>query len=129
MSGEQLDPCPFCGGEAEIERYGDGGQSTIYCCTECGCRLETGETFNQGDSWNRRTETNDFVDAFKGVTASLSAAISLLENGGKKAAPSNKMFAIMLEDFRKALERARVEYRKVLIREGVKLEQGGGNER
>jgi len=51
---EPLKPCPFCDGEAEIERYGNARQSTIYACTECGCRLETGETFNFGVCWNRR---------------------------------------------------------------------------
>jgi hypothetical protein len=41
------------------------------------------------------------------VMASLAAAISLLERGGKKAAPSDKMFALMLDDYRKSLEVAR----------------------
>ena len=39
--------------------------------------------------------------------ASLAAAISLLEKGGKKAAPSDKMFAQMLDDYRASLARAR----------------------
>lgn len=39
--------------------------------------------------------------------ASLAAAISLLEGGGKKAAPSDKMFEQMLVDYRKALDGAR----------------------
>lgn len=47
-------PCPFCGGEAEIERYGTGRYSTIYRCTECSCSLETGETFHHGKRWNDR---------------------------------------------------------------------------
>lgn len=46
-------------------------------------------------------------DAFIGVTASLAAAVSLLEGGGKKAAPSDKMFEMMLSDYRKALAAAR----------------------
>jgi Lar family restriction alleviation protein len=46
--------CPFCGGAAEIERYGDARQSTIYVCTECGARLETGETWAHGTRWNTR---------------------------------------------------------------------------
>jgi hypothetical protein len=41
------------------------------------------------------------------VIVSLTAAISLLENGGKKAAPSDAMFSIMLTDYTKSLERAR----------------------
>lgn len=52
--GEKLKACPFCGGEAEIERVGTARMSTIYFCTECSCRLETGETFNHGALWNRR---------------------------------------------------------------------------
>jgi hypothetical protein len=45
-----------------------------------------------------------------GVAASLAAAISLLERGGKaakKAAPSDKMFDQMLTDYRASLDRAR----------------------
>lgn len=44
--------------------------------------------------------------------ASLSAAIYLLENGGKKAAPSDKMFNQMLDDYRNALEEARAALRE-----------------
>ena len=50
----ELKPCPFCGGEAKIERVGDFRKSTIYACTECGCRLETEEEFNHGTRWNAR---------------------------------------------------------------------------
>lgn len=46
-------------------------------------------------------------EALINVAASLAAAISLLERGGKKAAPSDKMFAQMLEDYRASLSRAR----------------------
>lgn len=45
--------------------------------------------------------------ALIGTTASLVAAISLLERGGKKAAPSDTMFAMMLGDYRKAVGEAR----------------------
>ena len=41
------------------------------------------------------------------LAASLAAAISLLERGGKKAAASDKMFDQMLRDYRASLERAR----------------------
>lgn len=49
-----LKPCPFCGGKAEIERMGTPRQSTIYSCTDCGCRLETGEEWSHGRDWNER---------------------------------------------------------------------------
>jgi hypothetical protein len=39
--------------------------------------------------------------------ANLVAATSLLECGGKKAAPSDKIFALMLKDYGAAIERAR----------------------
>lgn len=47
------------------------------------------------------------VEAVIDAGASLAAAISLLEKGGKKAAPSNKMFDQMLADYRNSLERTR----------------------
>ena len=39
--------------------------------------------------------------------AHLAAAIYLLEKGGKKAAPSNKMFDQMIADYKNSLERTR----------------------
>ena len=41
------------------------------------------------------------------VTAHLVAAVSLLERGGKKAAPSNKMFDQMIVDYKNCIERSR----------------------
>lgn len=51
---EALKPCPFCGGDAELERAGDRHQSTIYACLYCSCRLETGEEWGYGTNWNTR---------------------------------------------------------------------------
>lgn len=53
MTSELL-PCPFCGGEAEIERHGCTKFLTVYRCQDCGCSLETSETFNHGREWNAR---------------------------------------------------------------------------
>jgi len=50
-----LKPCPFCGGEAEIERVGNMRQSQIYSCTNCGCFLETGE-IGGVNKWNTRAD-------------------------------------------------------------------------
>lgn len=55
MEDEKLKDCPFCGGEAEIVREGNRSQSTQYACTDCGCQLETPETFGFGGYWNQRT--------------------------------------------------------------------------
>lgn len=55
MADEQLKPCPFCGGEAKVERMGTARASMIYVCDECGCTLETGETWlNSNCRWNTR---------------------------------------------------------------------------
>lgn len=56
---EKLKPCPFCSGEAEVIRYGNGRQSTQYSCTECGCNLETSEEFNHGGDWNERPQERE----------------------------------------------------------------------
>lgn len=50
-----LRPCPMCNETAEIEQMGSGRQSMIYHCTNCGCSLETSETFiGPNCSWNPR---------------------------------------------------------------------------
>ena len=38
------------------------------------------------------------------LAASLTAAITLLEMGGRKAAPSNKMFDQMIQDYKNSLD-------------------------
>jgi len=48
-----LNPCPFCSGEAAVEREGTARQSCIVVCTDCGCRLESNE-IGAGRDWNRR---------------------------------------------------------------------------
>ena len=65
----------------------------------CLDRIETLETHN-----------SDAYIIVIDLAASLAAAISLLEKGGKaakKAAPSDKMFDQMLRDYRESLDRAR----------------------
>ena len=53
MSKIELKPCPFCGGEPEVERYGTQRVSCIVKCTECHCVLESPDR-GAGDSWNER---------------------------------------------------------------------------
>lgn len=54
----ELKPCPFCGGQAEIERKGTAWQSMQIACN-CGCRMESGDVFGLTNSdkwaWNRRS--------------------------------------------------------------------------
>ena len=54
-----------------------------------------------------RARVAKLEEATVDAAASLAAAISLLERGGKKAAPSDKMFEQMLVDYCNSLERAR----------------------
>ena len=53
------------------------------------------------------------VEAAIRVAASLAAAISLLDRGGKKAAPSDKMFNQMIVDYKKSLDEARAAITEV----------------
>lgn len=57
-----------------------------------------------------RDEKAKLREALIDMTSCLVAAVSLLERGGKKAAPSDKMFAIMLEDYRASVDRAAAVY-------------------
>jgi hypothetical protein len=67
MSRDLL-PCPFCGGEPEIERLGTARCSMIIVCSECGCRLETGETFlSKNCLWNSRPQTFPQVAALEAL--------------------------------------------------------------
>lgn len=56
---EALEPCQFCGGEAEIERRGTARQSMIVACTNCGARMESGDvvgmTGPENYAWNTRS--------------------------------------------------------------------------
>lgn len=47
----------------------------------------------------------------KDALASLVAAVSLLERGGKKAAASDKMFGMMLSDYKASIARTRAALR------------------
>jgi len=70
-AGEALKPCPFCGGEAVVEQQGTARCSHIIACTDCGARLETGEVWNAGSSWNTRPlpQPSELVAEVKRLTA------------------------------------------------------------
>jgi len=60
-----LKPCPFCGGEATIERKGTARQSMIIACTNCGGRHESGDVVGLTPSsryaWNNRYELKEVL--------------------------------------------------------------------
>ena len=65
-----------------------------------------------------REENARLRKALIDILASLVASVDLLERGGKKAAPSDKMFAQMLVDYKNSIERGRAV--AAAIREGGK---------
>jgi hypothetical protein len=70
---------------------------------------------NAGLNWDLEEAADTIealLDALLDTTAHLVAATSLLERGGKKAAPSDKMFAQMLADYQKSAEVGRAAIAK-----------------
>lgn len=53
------------------------------------------------------TSTSDLVFIFREMTVALASAISLLERSPKTGAPSDKMFDLLLADYRRTLTAAR----------------------
>ena len=108
-----LKPCPFCGGARIRSHYIRDGRSIG--CADCGGSLRayngpTDITARLVSAWNRRVAApaDDRVrEPLIDVMASLAAAISLLERSPKTVAASDKMFDMMLDDYRGSLERAR----------------------
>ena len=53
----ELKPCPFCGGKAEIVSMGVDRQVSVVLCEECGGGTMLKETEAEAiDAWNRRAE-------------------------------------------------------------------------
>lgn len=69
--------------------------------------IEEDGTQEHNEAIRLRGENARLREGLLDSSASLAAAISLLERGGKRAAPSNKMFDQMLKDYQSSLERAR----------------------
>jgi hypothetical protein len=63
------------------------------------------ERLERAEAAERRADALE--RALVDISASLNAAISLLERGGRKAASSDTMFRQMLSDYRASLDRAR----------------------
>ena len=59
---KQLKDCPFCGGNAEIERMGNNKQSMIVACTNCGARTECGATTIDNCHWNYRAKPSPLCE-------------------------------------------------------------------
>lgn len=88
----ELLPCPFCGGEAEIIRFGNRRQSTQYSCNQCGCHLETNEERDHGTRWNERPPIKGDDADFEWARGNYRAAYAIRhsqqmspERGGKRS--------------------------------------------
>jgi hypothetical protein len=82
--------------ERDIQKLTKERDAAIYALGEWGRKAGTFEA-----------RVAELEEVAVDVMASLAAAISLLERGGKKAAASDKMFAQMLVDYNASLDRAR----------------------
>ena len=130
-TSEQLLPCPFCGGEAEIERLGDRRQSTQYSCTNCGCFLETGEEWGHGKRWNTRVA----LSAAEGVkprtiTVSdrLAEELKTWAEDERAAWPTDTAFQDDLADLLAQLAAAEGVKPRIKPLEWIGVEGGPGND-
>lgn len=74
---KKLKPCPFCGGEAHVERMGTSRVSMQIDCGDCGAGMETGETWiDEHSSWNGRPSH----DRMMGEIAELKGALMEIKN-------------------------------------------------
>jgi hypothetical protein len=76
--------------------------------------FELGGYHNAGGGMTGEAMTKpsvDEVEALKAVTTALIAAVSLLRQDGKKAAPSDRMFEQMLLDYENAIKQGRAALR------------------
>lgn len=63
----EIKPCPFCGGEAELERnaieiigLGDWANSSFVSCTQCGAAMFSFDGIESPvEAWNRRANETD----------------------------------------------------------------------
>lgn len=82
MSGQELKPCPFCGGEAirhnfPDDEYGNAGGDVIECSVcLASSHVEFGFKENLVSAWNRRTPDPAQIraDAIRGAAALMEVA-------------------------------------------------------
>jgi hypothetical protein len=76
-----------------------GGYTTIQAVTD----LNNLERFAELVRQDEREVNAELVEALENVTAHLVGAHELIQTGGKKAASSNTMFAMILKDYEKSI--------------------------
>ena len=95
----ELKSCPFCGGEAHIERMGTSRVSMQIECGNCGAGMETGETWIDDNSgWNTRAPQSEWISVDKFRTSKdvlVHAYCNDIVNGWVECltfTPSNELF-------------------------------------
>lgn len=90
---------------AEID--GDYNEPDLWPIMEANARVVAAAPDLHRLALDLAAERERLREALIRTAASLVAAISLLERGGKKAAASDTMFAAMLKDYQAAVDKAR----------------------
>jgi Lar family restriction alleviation protein len=111
----ELKPCPFCGGKAEIQQFAN--PQNYYCvrCTDCGCstdgyrrsKTESTEAENKAANaaaWNRRTEPENVEEVSRRYQAECNYDHAVEDRDALRAEleqlkPENK--ALTVEQLRK----------------------------
>jgi Lar family restriction alleviation protein len=69
---DELKPCPFCGGKAELDESEDEFGMHSILCSSCGTMMVFGSIFEATTKWNTRTDApepksnvQDFADTIK----------------------------------------------------------------
>lgn len=78
MTNENLKPCPFCGGKAELETNEDGSMLHV-TCTVCYARSDNHYAKHKNyviQDWNKRTQTDSPIsDELRTALAKLLTAM------------------------------------------------------
>jgi hypothetical protein len=106
--------CSRCDGSGLVTNSFNGEPDDCYKCGGSGwerSRNRKGQYMKEeAHAWRHEMASlyqemvKELVEAQINVTVHLIAAISLLKRGGKKSAPSNKMFDQMIIDYEKSAE-------------------------
>jgi transcription elongation factor Elf1 len=90
----QVIPCPFCGEkEIEVERQGNGRQSHIVVCTNCGCRLESNESDGSNTAWDTRSD-----EAVKCLQEEIASLKGMIAKAWDESASDKSFFDFCVEN-------------------------------
>ncbi len=89
---QELQSCPFCGGEARNYIDEDDDYQPSICCKNCYCSIKASETKEDAIiTWNTRVESAELLSARERIRI-LNRGINLLEWVHRKYADKNLSF-------------------------------------